>query len=85
MLWWAKRYAKRKAIDLNKAMYGSQMFGSILVYSSKEKADINSGVPKGNHMNHAKVLAWSLFIITPQQARKKRKKQSNGKRTATKL
>ena len=70
MLWWAKRYAAKKAIELNKTMYCSQMFGSILVYSSWEKRDINSQMSEGKRMNHAQVLKWCVFLISPESAKR---------------
>lgn len=67
----ARRYAKNQAIAQNKAMYGSKMFNSIIVFSSVEKADINAHVPKGNAMNHAEVLKHKVFLYTPESVRKK--------------
>lgn len=73
MMWLARKTAKNEAIAQNKAMYGSKMFNSIIVFSSVEKDDINSKVPKGNKMNHAELLKHQVFIYTPESVRKKNK------------
>ena len=67
----ARKYARNQAVALNRAMYGSKMFNSIIVYSSVEKADINAHVPKGNKMNHADVLKHMVFFYRPEEVRKK--------------
>ena len=67
----AKKAAQNEAIAQNKTMYGSRMYNSIIVFSSKEKDDINRKVPKGNAMNHAELLKHKVFIYTPESVRKK--------------
>ena len=67
----ARKTAQNEAIAQNKAMYGAKMFNSIIVFSSKEKDDINKKVPKGNKMNHAELLKHQAFIYSPESIRKK--------------
>ena len=67
----ARKTAQNQAVANNKAMYGSKMFNSIIVFSSVEKDDINMKVPKGNKMNHAELLKHKVFIYTPESVRKK--------------
>lgn len=71
MMYLARKTAKNQAVSNNKAMYGSKMFNSIIVFSSVEKDDINKKVPKGNKMNHAELLKHQVFIYTPESVRKK--------------
>ncbi len=71
MMKMARKTARNEAVAQNKAMYGSRMFNSILIFSSVEKDDINKKVPKGNKMNHADLLKHQVFIYTPESLRKK--------------
>ena len=66
-----KKAAQNQAIAQNKAMYGTRMYNSIIVFSSTEKDDINKKVPKGNKMNHAEMLKHQVFMYTPESVRKK--------------
>ena len=67
----ARKTAQNRAVAENKAMYGSKLFNSIVVFSSIEKDDINRRVPTGNKMNHAQLLKYQVFIYTPESVRKK--------------
>lgn len=69
--WLARKTAENKVSYTNKAYYGSEMFESIIVFSSVDKDDINKKMPKGNKMNHADLLKHQIFIITPESLRKK--------------
>ncbi len=69
--WLARKTAENKVKYTNKAYYGSEMFGAVIVFSSTEKDDINKKMPKGNKMNHAVLLKHQIFIITPESLRKK--------------
>lgn len=67
--------AKESAINqckyTGKSYYGCEMFGSICVFSSVEKDDINQKMPKGNKMNIAELLRHKIFHITTDYLRKK--------------
>ena len=67
--------AKQSAINqckyTGKSYYGAEMFGSIVIFSSVEKDDINRKIAKGNKMNIAELLRHKIFHVTPESLRKK--------------
>lgn len=67
----AYKAAEGQVAATNKSYYGAEMFGSIVIFSSVEKDDINRKMPKGNKMNIAELLRHKVFLITPNDLRKK--------------